>query len=352
MSLIRKRRAPAEDGADSDSTPRPTRQKSPTSEDESIHGGSDPDGDQGGDAIQDQQVKKMVRLALACEYRRSEIRRGDIGEKGMRKISCGDKSHRDIIYPGLLWKSLDYYTKVLMMRRIVLGSTARRGAFNKVFECAQEQLQHVFGMEMVELPAKEKVTIAQKRAAQKSSGSSTKSWIVTSTLPPAFRTPDILSTGDSSYVALYTYIVSIIMLSGGKLPSSKLDRYLRRANADESTPVASTEKLLQRLCKEGYIVKVKDSSSGEEMIDYIVGPRGRVEVGEGGVAGLVKAVYGEAANEELHKRVQRSLALSRPAEVEKMGNGVAVDGDKKNRGKPKGKRKEEGVGGDAEDESD
>ncbi|KAF2230945.1 MAGE-domain-containing protein, partial [Viridothelium virens] len=276
----------------------------------------DLDGDAGVDATQDQQVKKMVRLALACEYRRSEIRRGDIGEK-------------------------------------VLGSTAQRGAFNKVFERAQEQLQHVFGMEMVELPAKEKVTIAQKRAAQKSSGpSSTKSWIVTSTLPPAFRTPDILSTGDSGYVALYTYIVSIIMLSGGKLPSSKLDRYLRRANADESTPVASTEKLLQRLCKEGYIVKIKDSSSGEEMIDYIIGPRGRVEVGEGGVAGLVKAVYGEAANEELSKRVQRSLALSRPAEVERMVNGVVVDGDKKKRGERKGKRREEGAEEDAEDESD
>ena len=50
-----------------------------------------------------------------------------------------------------------------MTVRTVLGNTSRRGAFNKVFEKAQEQLQRVFGMEMVELPAKEKVTIAQKR---------------------------------------------------------------------------------------------------------------------------------------------------------------------------------------------
>lgn len=50
-----------------------------------------------------------------------------------------------------------------MAVQIVLGNASRRGAFNQVFEKAQEQLQHVFGMEMIELPAKEKVTIAQKR---------------------------------------------------------------------------------------------------------------------------------------------------------------------------------------------
>jgi hypothetical protein len=32
---------------------------------------------------------------------------------------------------------------------------------------------------------------------------------------------------------------------------------------------------------------------GEEVIEYIVGPRGKVEVGSGSVAGLVRAVYGK-----------------------------------------------------------
>ena len=140
------------------------------------------------------------------------------------------------------------------------------------------------------------------------------------------------------------------MLSGGRLPSSKLERYLGRANADESTPVASTDKLIQRLCKEGYIVKVKDTSADEEMIDYIVGPRGRVEVGEQGVAGLVKAVYGKGADEELDKRLQRSLALSR-REPEKMVNGDNEGAEKKRR-RPKANRTEGGeVEWEAEDES-
>jgi len=69
-------------------------------------------------------VKKLVRLALASEYQRRPIRRADVSEK-------------------------------------VLGSAGRQ--FKKVFEQAQMELRTVFGMEMVELPAKEKITVQQKR---------------------------------------------------------------------------------------------------------------------------------------------------------------------------------------------
>jgi len=69
-------------------------------------------------------VKKMVRLALACEYQRRPIRRADISEK-------------------------------------VLGSAGRQ--FKDVFNQAQLQLRSVFGMEMVELPTREKVTVQQRR---------------------------------------------------------------------------------------------------------------------------------------------------------------------------------------------
>lgn len=69
-------------------------------------------------------VKRLVRLALACEYQRRPIRRADVSEK-------------------------------------VLGSAGRQ--FKKVFEQAQMELRSVFGMEMVELPARERVTVQQKR---------------------------------------------------------------------------------------------------------------------------------------------------------------------------------------------
>ena len=76
------------------------------------------------DTNADQMAKKLVRLALASEYQRRPIRRADISEK-------------------------------------VLGSQGRQ--FKKVFDQAQTELRAVFGMEMVELPAREKVTLQQRR---------------------------------------------------------------------------------------------------------------------------------------------------------------------------------------------
>lgn len=126
-----------------------------------------------------------------------------------------------------------------------------------------------------------------------------KSWIVTTTLPPKFRTPDILaparapsSATESTYTALYSFVIAVIALNGGVLGEQKLTRYLGRVNADTYTPVDRTDKLLQRLCREGYVVRTREMDGGEEVIEYLVGPRGKVEVGSAGVAGLVREVYG------------------------------------------------------------
>jgi hypothetical protein len=73
----------------------------------------------------DVMVKKMVRLALASEYSRLPIRRTDISAK-------------------------------------VLGEQGSR-QFKTVFDQAQRVLRSRFGMQMVELPGKEKITISQRR---------------------------------------------------------------------------------------------------------------------------------------------------------------------------------------------
>lgn len=70
-------------------------------------------------------IQKMVRLALSSEYSRLPIRRADISAK-------------------------------------VLGEQGSR-QFKTVFESAQLELREKFGMEMTELPAREKTTIAQRR---------------------------------------------------------------------------------------------------------------------------------------------------------------------------------------------
>ncbi|RAK99004.1 MAGE domain-containing protein [Aspergillus ibericus CBS 121593] len=232
----------------------------------------------------DVMVKKMVRLTLASEFSRQPIRRTDISAK-------------------------------------VLGEQGSR-QFKVVFEEAQRILQEKFGMELTELPVKEKVTINQRRAAQKveKPSSTNKSWIVSSTLPLKYRRPEILPPNkaalESNYTGLYSFIIAVILLNGGTINEQKLDRYLKRTNTDAYTPIDRTDRFLQRLCKEGYLVRNREVDGGEEVIEYMLGPRGKVEVGANGVARMVREVYGRSdpdeRDDEFEIRLARSLGLKQP----------------------------------------
>ncbi|KZF22185.1 MAGE-domain-containing protein [Xylona heveae TC161] len=262
-------------------------------------------GDGGGSL--EQMTKNLVRLALASEYSRQPIRRSDISAK-------------------------------------VLGSHGRQ--FRNVFTEAQGELRDKFGMEMVELPLKEKVTVAQRRAAQRSEKTATtsNSWILRSILPPAYRSnttilppPKVPTDYDeSTYIALYTFIISLISLSGGAIAEAKLDRYLRRTNTDQYTPLDKTEKLLAQMCKDGYLVKVKDTSTGEESIEYLVGPRGKLEVGEAGVTGLIKTVYGDSVEpDDMDKRIKRSLGIQENAATSAENGGATEIAPNRGPGRPR-----------------
>jgi hypothetical protein len=145
------------------------------------------------------------------------------------------------------------------------------------------------------------------------------SYILTTTLPTEYRTPEIIppsiigsSDEEAAYTGLCTMVVSIIALSPGKsIPDSKLDRYLSRLNANKNMPMDKTENVLKKMSNQGYITKVLDRSGDEETIDWIVGPRGKIEIGDKGVLGLVKEVYGETAPEDLQQRLMRSLGITR-----------------------------------------
>jgi len=250
----------------------------------------------------------------------------------------------------------------VLIELAVLGTSTR--AFKIVFAQAQTQLRAVFGMEMAELPMREKVTLQQKRAAAKSQSQqkTSSAWIVVSTLPLKYKSPDILpppqartADTEAQYTALYTFIVSCILLSGGTLADSRLDRYLSRANVNEVTPFSNsialgafdkTEKLLKRMEKDGYIVKIRDNSGGDETVDWIVGPRGKVEIGESGVRGMVQQVYGEVDDgEELERKLQRSLAV---LETRQQADGP----EKKKRGRKAKDGNDENEPVDGQDESD
>lgn len=269
-------------------------------------------------------IKKLVRLALSAEYARQPLRRTDITAKVLK----GDSA----------------------------TSSSTRPNFRTVFLGAQKTLQEVFGMELVDLPVRERTGLNERRKAasqkatqrekestqwNKQTGGedetqgrsrakdpllSAQSWILVSTLPEGYKTrPELLIPGrasdeatDSAYTALYTLIVSLLYLHTPStassepnanspqgfedltepLSDSKLQRFLRRVNISDFVPLGTdragmtTEKLLARMMREGYIERRRDMSSGEEQVEWVVGPRGKREVGRRGVAGLVRGVYG------------------------------------------------------------
>lgn len=108
-----------------DADPSSSRRQRPRSASASSAADMSDEAGHGAPSSLDAMVKKMVRLALASEYSRLPIRRTDISAKVM-----GEQGSRQ---------------------------------FKTVFETAQQQLRSKFGMEMVELPAREKVTILQRR---------------------------------------------------------------------------------------------------------------------------------------------------------------------------------------------
>lgn len=208
-------------------------------------------------------------------------------------------------------------------------------------------------MMMVELPSKEKITLRDRRgnmiksfyilvnahsntaAAQKVSQpvTTSNSYILTSTLPPKFRTPAILAPSiiptaatEAAFVGLYTLIIALITLSGGHLADAKLIRHLTRLNADVNFPMDKTEVMLQKMIKLGYLVRTKDSSGGDEVIEWSVGPRGKLEVGNKGITGLVMDLYGNERPDDLADRVKSSLGLATvPVEEEEENEAATPD---------------------------
>lgn len=137
---------------------------------------------------------------------------------------------------------------------------------------------------------------------------------------------------------MYSFTIAVISLNGGTLGEQKLERYLARMNAETYTPIDRTDRFLARLCKEGYLVRTREMDGGEEIIEYMAGPRGKIEVGTGGVSGLAREVYGlagggeltraeENEREEFETRLKRSLGVAEMAREEGEEEQARVNGE-------------------------
>lgn len=132
---------------------------------------------------------------------------------------------------------------------------------------------------------------------------------------------------------------------------------------EDNTPLTSfskekdwskTEELLKRLQREGYVVKIKEpTGAGDEDVYWMVGPRGKVEVGDEGVKGLTRAVYGElneAEEEELDRRMERSLGIGR--EVPSKSQQANGNGNGQSQQKKRGRKRKNATAEEEEEEEE
>ena len=123
---------------------------------------------------------------------------------------------------------------------------------------------------------------------------------------------------DAIYQGIVTVVVALIYLNGGILAEGSLNsgsanrpesltRYLRYLSIEDNTPINTTEKVFQSMVKQGYIDKVKDTSTGEIVHDYHLGPRGKMEIGKQGTMDFVKQIFGDEMDQDMEKRIKRSM---------------------------------------------
>ncbi|KAF5988040.1 non-structural maintenance of chromosome element 3 [Fusarium bulbicola] len=282
-----RRRRPAQDEEESDEDVRSRQRNRADLEHENEQEASDAEMDEDQHHTQsadDQLVKKLVRYVISCEYSRTAIRRDGIKER-------------------------------------VLGTQGR--SFRRIFDLAQTQLRRVWGMELRELPVREKMSLQEKRQAMKANAQpkvGSGAYILTSILPEAYRHAAILTPSktpsaddEATYAGFYTMIISVISLSGGELSDQKLKRYLQRLNADRNVSMGKTEIVLKRMEKQGYVVKRVErpplGQDGDSTTTWHVGPRGKEEVGVDGVMGMTREVYGDSWNDDNEKKLRASLNI-------------------------------------------
>ena len=204
-------------------------------------------------------VKNLVRVMMAHEYTRTAFKR-------------------------------DEFAKTVSVN-------GHRRCFKQVFEGAQSVLRKTLGMEMVELPARDRarhMTLAQQRKqaqslvnptnTQTATGSSTstgqKSWMLRSTLPPRLRQVANRSyvSGENNYSATVSMVlIAVVMSDHQSIAESQLESLFDRLGWGLETPAGPLVEVLQKMHRQGYIDRLKmvDSTDGDH--NLYLGPRGKLE---------------------------------------------------------------------------
>ncbi|KAJ3093165.1 hypothetical protein HK102_006081 [Quaeritorhiza haematococci] len=229
----------------------------------------------------ERKVNDLVRLALASEHRRQPVRRDDINKKVLKE-----------------------HTK----------------AFPVVLKKAQQILRDTVGMELVELPTREKraanTGAARRAQTAKAEPAGSKAYVLRTILPIEERETMVEWGDQAPHMILLCLILSLIYVNGRVLASDVLYNYLRHFNLSKdksSHPhFPDLDHELAVFVKNGYLDKAKIQGTENDYYEYKWGPRAKVEFPEENVVAFMLEMYADAndsVREKLAKEIKRSAGL-------------------------------------------
>ncbi|KAI9145327.1 MAGE family-domain-containing protein [Paraphysoderma sedebokerense] len=189
-------------------------------------------------------------------------------------------------------------------------------SFTPVFNAAQEKLKDIFGMEMVELPSKERVLLPGK-AKQTNSGP-TKSYVLRNVLKPEVVAASemINFKEDNAYMGLLGIILSLIYVKEKVASDEFLLPKLRRLGIErgENHPVFKMDydKLMAHFEKQYYIQRNKlpvDPSAAQDntnIYEYRWGSRAKVEFEGETIVNFIQHIYQTPDDNQLREIIIKS----------------------------------------------
>ncbi|KAG4300768.1 hypothetical protein PCANB_002873 [Pneumocystis canis] len=233
-------------------------------------------------------VKNFIRLILALEHTRTPIKKEDIAKK------------------------------------VLLPSHSR--SFAIVFKKTQEKLRNIFGMELVELPCKNRYkhmsTFQLRRnnnsqtQTSSSATQSNKSWILCSILDPKysnliFETPTIK---ESVFSGIVMIILSFIVMNNGIISEELLKKHLSHLQIDNNIPNGDLDKTLKEMVKKGYIERIEEDTTSmsekEKSYAYFLGQRGKTEIDSQRLATFIEKIHGDTSPQHLKQIVEELFEKS------------------------------------------
>lgn len=243
------------------------------------------------EAQQDDLTQRFVRYMLCRQARKRPVRRADLSKHVFRNM------------PEI---------------------TAKSRIFNGTLEKAQNQLRHVFGMEIVEIARPIRKNTAQSHgstsmtasASQSSGTKSTKAYILVSALDSSLRVEDRPRMAELGFLTVVACIV--LMKPGCRISDEELGKALLKIGVNltdrsghKQLNGGNVKDLIEKeFVDQWYLDREVDGSS----VFYILGPRLRAELKDEDLLDFVEAIYQSGsdatskldgtAREELEQRLK------------------------------------------------